>query len=136
MHDQTADREEEGMSDGRGRRRRKHTHPFFMPFAAAETGGKKTRRSEEDEGKDLKTNLGFFFFFLVRLLNVTCKARWRVCHFQDLICLFIYFLFHVGHSCCFKVLLLTSHPSRQLHKHILAFYDLKVITDCPEELKP
>lgn len=30
MHDQTAVREKEGMSDGRGKRREKHTHPFFM----------------------------------------------------------------------------------------------------------
>lgn len=72
MHDQTADREEEGMSDGRGRRRRKHTHPFFMPFAAAETGGKKTRRTERHLQGQME-GLSFSGFHLsIYLFFISC----------------------------------------------------------------
>lgn len=49
MHDQTAAREKGGMSDGGGKRREKHTHPFFM---ASSLQLKLQERKETEEGEE------------------------------------------------------------------------------------
>lgn len=61
MHDQTAVREKEGMSDGRGKRREKHTHPFFM---ASSLQLKLQERKETEKGEEERRKRGRGDIFL------------------------------------------------------------------------